>query len=99
MGGGAWAPPLDPPLFSHVTSTIPERLVGSNHTLIWLFCDLSRNMKLLIIVRNINNDDVIRRPDLTKRSAQFSLVINRVAEHFFYFRRANKFVAIMYAKS
>ena len=56
-------------------------------------------MKLLIIVRNVNNDDVIRRPDLTKRSAQFSLVINRVAEHFFYFRRANKFVAIMYAKS
>ena len=52
---------------------------------------------ILIIVRNTNNDDVIRRPDLAKMSAQFRLVTNMVAEHFFFIsEKANKFVALVY---
>ena len=42
---------------------------------------------ILIIVGNTNNDDVIRRPDPLKMSAQFRLVINMVAEHFFLFEK------------
>ena len=50
---------------------------------------------ILIIVRNTNNDDVIRRPDLAKMSAQFRLVINMVAEHFFYFRKSKQIYSVI----
>ena len=54
-------------------------------------------MALLIIVRNTNNDGVIRRPDLAKMSAQFRLVTNMVAEHFFFIsEKASKFVALVH---
>ena len=51
---------------------------------------------ILIIVGNTNNDDVIRRPDPLKMSAQFRLVINMVAEHFFFYLRKSKQICSVY---
>ena len=49
---------------------------------------------ILIIVGNTNNDDVNRRPDPLKMSAQFRLVINMVAEHFFNLRKSKQICSV-----